>query len=257
MAGGEFLQVDHDILGQVGGQAAHVDLVHDVAHDRAAGLHRRGQLGIDEVQRDLHVHLLIRQHALEVDVLHFGLPRMHVDRAQEHLLLGAVERQIEDRGVELLRTQLMEQRVVLEFDIHRFGASAVHDARHFTAEAQAAARTRALLFALLRNDFDTHLGVPFEIALSATRQRVDEAILLFDGSAIRLFDYSMKRELTESSLDMRRMVSAMRPATDSTRIFLQACASGRSGMVSVTTTSSSSDSEIRCTAWPESTGWVQ
>ena len=56
---------------------------------------------------------------------------------------------------------------------------------------------------------------------------------------------------------MRRMVSASRPATESTRIFLQAWASARSGMLSVTTTSSSADSAMRCTALPERTAWVQ
>ena len=43
---------------------------------------------------------------------------------------------------------------------------------------------------------------------------------------------------------MRRIVSAIRPATDSCRIFLQARASSRSGIVSVTTSSSMSDLAI-------------
>ena len=54
--------------------------------------------------------------------------------------------------------------------------------------------------------------------------------------------YSMNSEDTESSLLMRNIVSASRPATDKTRIFLHACASARSGMLSVTTSSSMVDS---------------
>ena len=67
----------------------------------------------------------------------------------------------------------------------------------------------------------------------------------------------MNRELTESSLLMRRMVSASNPATDSTRIFLHAWASFDSGIVSVTTNSSIEDWSIRATAPPDSTGCVQ
>ena len=53
--------------------------------------------------------------------------------------------------------------------------------------------------------------------------------------------YSMNSELTDSSLLMRRMVSASSSATDSWRMRLQARASSRSGMVSVTTSSSSAE----------------
>jgi len=67
----------------------------------------------------------------------------------------------------------------------------------------------------------------------------------------------MHSEDTESSFEIRRIVSASSPATDSTRSFLHDCPSARSGMVSVTTTSSSDESAIRCTAAPESTACVQ
>src|SRR5438309_2023314 len=67
----------------------------------------------------------------------------------------------------------------------------------------------------------------------------------------------MNSELTESSLLILRIVSASSPATDSTRIFLDAWAALESGIESVTTSSSISDSAIRSTAPPESTGCVQ
>ena len=53
------------------------------------------------------------------------------------------------------------------------------------------------------------------------------------------------------------MVSASSCAQESCRIRVHACASGDSGIVSVTTISSMSDEAIRATAPPESTGCVQ
>ena len=55
---------------------------------------------------------------------------------------------------------------------------------------------------------------------------------------------------------MRRIVSASRPATESTRMRPQLFAAAESGMVSVTTSSSSADFEIFSTALPESTACV-
>src|SRR5574338_290992 len=69
--------------------------------------------------------------------------------------------------------------------------------------------------------------------------------------------YSMNSEDTDSSLLMRRMVSASSEDTDTWRMRAQARASSRSGMVSVTTSSSSSESSMRDTAAPDSTAWVQ
>ena len=56
---------------------------------------------------------------------------------------------------------------------------------------------------------------------------------------------------------MRRTVSASNSATLSWRMRPQARAAGVSGMVSVTTSSSSAEAEILSIAAPDSTGWVQ
>ena len=53
---------------------------------------------------------------------------------------------------------------------------------------------------------------------------------------------------------MREMVSPTKGAQLSWRIFGQDCASGRSGMVSVTTTSSKAEFLMRSMAFPEKTG---
>jgi hypothetical protein len=55
----------------------------------------------------------------------------------------------------------------------------------------------------------------------------------------------MNSELTDSSLLMRNMVSAISSAIEIWRMRSQARASSRSGMVSVTTSSSRSDSPMR------------
>ena len=53
--------------------------------------------------------------------------------------------------------------------------------------------------------------------------------------------YSLKSELTDSSLLIRRIVSASSSPMDTERMCLQALASSDRGMVSVTTSSSRSD----------------
>src|SRR5690606_40549972 len=68
---------------------------------------------------------------------------------------------------------------------------------------------------------------------------------------------SANSELTDSAVEMRRMVSPSRDAQDSWRIFAQARASSFSGMVWVTTSSSRADSWMRLMASPDSTGCVQ
>src|SRR5260221_8938495 len=45
-------------------------------------------------------HFLVLRDALEVDVLHQHLERVHVERAQQHLFLRALEVEGQDRGVE-------------------------------------------------------------------------------------------------------------------------------------------------------------
>jgi len=100
LADRQVLEIDLDELRQVAGQALDVDLVHDVVDERRGHLHRGGDVLVHEVQRHLHVDLLVRSHALEVDVRDLRLPRMHVHRTHQHLRLGALEVEREDRGLE-------------------------------------------------------------------------------------------------------------------------------------------------------------
>ncbi len=105
-------------------------------------------LGVDEVQRHLHVDLLVGEHALEVDVLHLLAPRMHVARAQQHLLLGAVDLQRQDRGECIDSLRSLSSSSLWSSSIgQRLVLAAVDDARDLAVPAQAAARTRSLQFA--------------------------------------------------------------------------------------------------------------
>ena len=73
-------------------------------------------LAVGEVQRHLHVDLAVLVDALEIDVQDLVPERMHLHVAQQHLRHGAVEAHAEDRRVERLVAQRMEQGVVVELD---------------------------------------------------------------------------------------------------------------------------------------------
>ncbi|MFZ1061723.1 MAG: hypothetical protein WAP47_21320, partial [Candidatus Rokuibacteriota bacterium] len=106
-----------------------------------------------------------------------------------------------------LLAQRVIQRIVIQLNGERFLGSTVHDTRHKAGVTQAAARTRALHVTLLGDNFDLHFLAP-----NYSRDQEPEA--LKNGGAasgrrhlIRI--HPMKSELTESSLLMRRMVSAI------------------------------------------------
>ena len=116
MRGVELGQIDLDELGQVLRQARDIDLGHHVADDRALALDGRRQRLVDEVQRHLHVDLARRIDPLEVDVQHLVAERVHLHVAQQHLRARAVDLHRQDRRVEDLVAQRMDQRVVVELD---------------------------------------------------------------------------------------------------------------------------------------------
>ena len=130
--------------GKSSGKAADVQFGQDVADHTAAGLHARRNLGIHEVQRHLHVDLLVLRHALEVDVQDLQAPGMHLVVAQQHLLLLAFQVQRQDGSVERFLPHVLRQVLVIQFDVLRRLPASVEDARHTPAMTQAAARTRAL-----------------------------------------------------------------------------------------------------------------
>src|SRR5437588_557220 len=128
VADGEVAEIDLDVFRQVVGEADDVELVQHVVHHAALLLHARGLLGVHEVQRHLHVDLLVLGDTLEVDVLHLRLERMHAHRAQQHLLFRAGDVEREDRGVELLVPEIQVEILVVEVDRDRGVLAAVEDA---------------------------------------------------------------------------------------------------------------------------------
>src|SRR5712691_364499 len=104
--------------------------------------------------------------------------------------------------------------------------STVEDSRHASDTAHAAARTCSLQRARCCGDF---YFLHFSLQLNSTIR--DPQVL------IKL--YCMNSELTEASLLMRNMVSPRSSATLRQRMRLHFLAASLSGMVLVTTTSSS------------------
>ena len=86
----DLLAVDLDVLRQVVREAGDVQLVHHVVRHAVLLLHAGRELRVHEVQRHLHVDLLVLGDALEVHVLHAALVRVHVVRAQQDVLDLAV-----------------------------------------------------------------------------------------------------------------------------------------------------------------------
>ena len=147
-------QVDGDELRQILRQAGDVELGEHVAHDRAGHLHRRRVLAVREVERHLHVDLALLVDALEVDVQDLVPERVHLHVAQQHLRHGAVELHAEDRRVERLVAQRVEERVVVELDRLRRARAAVDDARRLAGAAHAAAGAPAFGGAGKCGEFD-------------------------------------------------------------------------------------------------------
>src|SRR4051794_22764700 len=206
------------------------------------------------MQRHLHVNLLVLIDALEVDVQHQRPERMHLHIAQQHLLFRALVRHIEYRRMKRFELQVPVQRMMIHFDRLRRFIRAIDDARHLARAAQTAARTRALRCTRKRRKFNFHYNLhkldrprpddPFlknsnryKVTASFPQLHVRPHFTLPLHSQI----YSTNKELTESSLLMRNIVSASRPAIDNTRIRPHFAPSSLNGMVSVTTISSSAE----------------
>src|SRR5690606_14152121 len=100
------------------------------------------------------------------------------------------------------------------------------------------------------------VGLPFSIAHFACVGRLAAVVWPTRDQAGRV-GQSTYSELTDSPKAILRIVSASSSATLSWRILPQASAADDSGMVSVTTSSSSAAFDTLSIAAPESTGCVQ
>jgi hypothetical protein len=119
------------------------------------------------VQRHLLAQARGLVDALEVDVQDDGLPGVHLEVAQQHLLGLARQFHLEDGRVEGLFLEREEQRVVIELD-HGRRAGTVDDAGHLVGAAQAAARSGPLQRTLVSCEF--HGFTPVKGEAPATRR---------------------------------------------------------------------------------------
>jgi hypothetical protein len=92
-------------------------------------------------------------HALEIDVQHLLLVRVHLHVAQQNLRGRAAQFHVQDGGMESFLLQGMPQRVVIELDQLRLAFAPIDDAGRLARVAETAARTRTLLCALISDEF--------------------------------------------------------------------------------------------------------
>src|SRR6266480_2614164 len=232
---------------QVLRQAADLDVGAHVRYHAALGLDAGRHALSAEVDRQPDTDRLVLDHALQIHVHDHVLRRVHLHVLDDGFLGALADLQPHDRGVEALVGDHGEKILLVENQRLGVLAGAVQDGGDLAGVTQAAARTLALRLADIRaeGERNTHYMSPLvtQHRRSATRPASHET-------------QSTYSELTDSSSRMRRMVSASSSATDSWRMRLAPVASALSGIVSVTTSSSSADCEILCTAPPDSTGCV-
>ena len=87
-------QVGQIYFDKVLRQAAYVGFGHGVCDHAMSQLDARGDIGIDEVERNLDVDLFSGAYALEVDVLNIIAYRVHLVVTQQYLFLLAVQIQV-------------------------------------------------------------------------------------------------------------------------------------------------------------------
>src|ERR1700677_1258980 len=249
----ESRQVDLDELRQILRQARHLDLRAHVRHDAALGLHAgRNRLAL-EVQRNGDADLLVLLDALKVDVHDGILERMPLHVLQDRSLRLAAHLETQDRRVEALVVEHDRELLMAQGQRPRLQMSAIQNCRHFALATQAAARTFAMRLAELRRELKRGFHSHLQLHSPTSVPDRDQFRNTHHQSTLLQSTYS---ELTESSSLIRRIVSASKPDTVSWRMRLQPRASSDNGIVSVTTSSSSTDFEMRSMAVPESTGCV-
>ena len=136
--------------------------------DTAACLHAWAYVSVQEVQWHLHVDLLVRIDALEVDVLNLLTERVHLEVTQQNGLCLAIQIQRQDGSVERFFLQCEIKGVVIELD-HGCFACTVNDTGDEVRLTQTAARTRSLRFACCCADFDCHFY--FSTSIGANRDQ--------------------------------------------------------------------------------------
>src|SRR5256714_140179 len=237
-------EIQRQEFRQVLRQAADLDVGAHVRYHAALGLDAGRHALSPEVDRQPDTDALVLDHALQIHVHDHVLRRVHLHVLDDGFLGALADLQPHDRGVEALVGDHGEKILLVENEGLGVLAGAVQDGGDLARVTQAPACTLALHLADIRaeGERNTHCMSPLVAQLPVRDQHPQEK------------PQSTYSELTDSSSRMRRMVSASSSATDSWRMRLARLASAPSGIVSVTTSSSSADCEILSTAPPDSTG---
>ena len=130
---------------QVFRQAGNFDVGDRMRNEHARHLAGRRFFLIEKVQRNADADRLVLVDALEIQMQQLRLERMALHVAQKHALRGAVEAQVENRGIKPLVLRCEPRGVVIELDARGIFAVAVNDSRHLARATQAAARTFAFV----------------------------------------------------------------------------------------------------------------
>jgi hypothetical protein len=146
--------VDLEEFRQILRQALHHELIPQVRHHAALGLHARCRLLALVVQRHRQADRFVLEYPLQVHVHDLVLPRVALHVAQDRRLRLVTDLQLHDRGVELLVVECKPQPGVVKGQRARFALAAVEDRGYAPRVTQAAARTLPLVIAELRGQFE-------------------------------------------------------------------------------------------------------
>ena len=114
----EALEVDHDLVGDVGGVAHQLELVADDVEHAAAADARRIIL-VDEADRHVDVDGAVRADAQEIDMQRTVVDRVELDVAGERAGLLAAHIDHHDGIHEVSVGQRLDQRLFLDVDAYR------------------------------------------------------------------------------------------------------------------------------------------
>src|SRR5262249_50905703 len=143
-------EIELEELRQVLRQAAHLDISTHVRDHAALGLHTgRDRLAL-EMDRETDADALVLNHALQVDVHHQVLRRVHLYVLDDGFVHALADLQPHDRGIKALIPDHREQVLLIEYQRLGVLVGAVEDGGDLAGVTQAAARTLALHHADIR-----------------------------------------------------------------------------------------------------------
>ena len=144
-------EIDGEEFRQIFGQALHFNFGLNMVDQAAIEPDAFAGFFVDEMQWHHDVQFVGGIDALKINVQNEWLVSVDLCVTQQNLLFFAINHQIDDGGVESFFFQLEQHVVVVDFKRLGGGFATVYDTGDFGRTTQAAARTRSLQCARLRN----------------------------------------------------------------------------------------------------------